>query len=449
MRRHRSVLWTALGYVVLLCLGVTCAAPPVPPGDARAQGDDLEVFTRDVLNVDRSYSASARADAEQRLARLRAELGRVSDVRFVLTLAQIVALADNGHTAMLSRGTSPGLARVGIRLTPFGEDFFVVRSTTDHADLLGGRLVGIDDVPMGRLRDVARTLQGGIASWRDRSAPLLLESPGQLYAMGLTKSPSEATYRFETRNGAVRAVTLAAIAGPGGSWDLVSMLDPAGASGWQTLLTEDRAPWSLREFDRPFRQRDAPELDAVVIQLHVNIDAGDQSIAQFLEAADAARRLARRDNVVLDMRFNGGGNLQLTRAFMAALPSRLPPTGRIVVLTSPWTFSAAISSVGYLKQAGGDRVVLVGEAPGDRLQFWAEGHPVRLPNSGAFILIATERHDYLTGCRNVSDCYPYVRRFPIAVKSLAPEVAAPWTLEVYVAGRDPGMEAAARILGQR
>src|SRR5580692_11284194 len=165
--RYRSVPWTAAGCVVVLCLGVTCAALPVPQGDARAQGDDLEVFTRDVLNVDRSYSASARADAEQRLARLRAELGRVSDVRFVLTLAQIVALADNGHTAMLSRGTSPGLARVGIRLTPFGEDFFVVRSTTGYADLLGGRLVSIDDVPVARLREAARTLRGGIASWRD------------------------------------------------------------------------------------------------------------------------------------------------------------------------------------------------------------------------------------------------------------------------------------------
>jgi hypothetical protein len=245
-------------------------------------------------------------------------------------------------------------------------------------------------------------------------------------------------------------VTLAPVAGSGGSGDLVSALDPAGAaSGWQTLLTEDRAPWSLREFDEPFRRRDAPELDAIVIQLRANIDTGGQSIAQFLEAADAARRVARRDNVVLDMRFNGGGNLQLTHAFMASLPSRLPPTGRIVVLTSPWTFSAAISSVGYLKQAGGERVVLVGEAPGDRLQFWAEGQPVRLPNSGALILIATQRHDYLTGCRTFSDCHSFVRRFPIAVESLAPEVAAPWTLEAYVAGRDPGIEAAARILGKR
>lgn len=187
----------------------------------------------------------------------------------------------------------------------------------------------------------------------------------------------------------------------------------------------------------------------MVIQLHANIDVQGESIAAFLNEAGTARARARRKNVVLDMRFNGGSNLQLTREFMASLPGRLPPGGRVVVLTSPWTFSAAISSIGYLKQAGGDRVVLVGEAPGDRLQFWAEGTPFRLPASGAWILPATARHDYLDGCRHFTDCYDYVKRFPIAVKSLTPDIVAPWTIESYAAGRDPGMEAATRILARR
>ncbi len=148
------------------------------------------------------------------------------------------------------------------------------------------------------------------------------------------------------------------------------------------------------------------------------------------------------------MRMNGGGDLTLTRAWMQSLPGRLPPEGRVVVLTGPWTFSATISSVGYLKQAGKDRVVLVGESPGDRLSFFAEGRPIFLPNSGATVLMATGRHDYIEGCRGFADCHPQVVVSPIAVKSLAPDVPAPWTLETYVQGRDPGMEAAARVLGK-
>ena len=121
-------------------------------------------------------------------------------------------------------------------------------------------------------------------------------------------------------------------------------------------------------------------------------------------------------------------------------------TGRVCVLTSPWTFSAAISTVGYLEQEAPDRVVIVGEHVGDRLDFHAEGGVIELPHSHAALLSATERHDYRTGCQNIENCHGSVIRYPIAVESLAPDIEAPWTIEAYRAGRDPGMEAVAAAL---
>jgi hypothetical protein len=129
---------------------------------------------------------------------------------------------------------------------------------------------------------------------------------------------------------------------------------------------------------------------------------------------------------------------------MQSLPELVP--GRIFVLTSPWTFSAAISSVGYLEQSAPERVTIVGEGVGDRLRMWSEGEVVDLPNSHAGILYANERHDYLTGCKGYRDCHGNVARHPIAVPDLDPDVAAPWTLEAYRAGRDPAMEAVAEAL---
>src|SRR6185503_12822956 len=114
-------------------------------------------------------------------------------------------------------------------------------------------------------------------------------------------------------------------------------------------------------------------------------------------------------NLVLDMRLNGGGDLNNTRDFAETLPALVP--GRVFVLTSPWTFSAAISTVGYLKQKAPSRVTIVGETVGDRLVFFAEGRP-------------------------------------IAVPTLDPEIVAPWTIETYRNGRDPGMEAIATALSR-
>jgi hypothetical protein len=59
---------------------------------------------------------------------------------------------------------------------------------------------------------------------------------------------------------------------------------------------------------------------------------------------------------------------------------------------------------------------------------------------------ATQRHDYANGCRAFSDCHGYIVSHPIAVASLAPDIAAPWSIEAWLAGRDPGMEAVAAAL---
>src|SRR5690606_23716224 len=213
---------------------------------------------------------------------------------------------------------------------------------------------------------------------------------------------------------------------------------------WRALLTADAAPWALQEPDTPFRMRDAPELDAFWIELRQNNSSGDADIAEFmLDSLEAARTSGRR-NIVLDMRMNGGGDLNTTRAWVRRLPRTVQ--GRVFVLTSPWTFSAAISTVGYLKQSAPDRVTIVGEMVGDRLDFHAEGDIFTLPNSGGAILIATERHDYRPGCRNVESCHGSVVRHPIAVESLAPDINAPWTIEAYRTGRDPAAEAIAAAL---
>lgn len=434
----------ALACVILAARAVTHAS-----GNAKAQLEDLAAFEEGFFARDRSYSATARPEAARRIADLKSAAGSISDTRFVLLLSQIAALADNGHTGVMYRGSAPGLGRVGLRLAPIGDGFIVVHAAEANTSLLGGRLVAIDDTPVAKLRSVAHTLHGGVPPRRDLMAPAFLESPGQLHALGLTRSAAEATYVFETSDGRRREASLAVTSPPGGSREAtLAHLSPARApAGWRSLMSGEKAPWAFQDIGETMRRRDSPEFDAMMIQLRANVD-GARPIADFLRESEDERRRAGRRHVILDMRMNTGGDLTTTREWMSALPKRLPPEGRIVVLIGPSTFSAAISSVGYLKQAGGSRVILVGEAVGDRLQFFAEGRPITLPNSGAVVLMATQRHDYVNGCRALSDCHRFVVRHPIAVPSLDPEIIAPLTLEALVGGRDPGMDAAAALLSK-
>jgi hypothetical protein len=440
----------------VLLLSSTSRAQAASGGTGRApltvaqMRADLASFRSDIFTRDNSYSAASRAAAEARLQQLEGAIERITPVAFEVALAQIVALADNGHTLAFPSVRARRYNRVPVRLTPFGDEFRVLRTTETNADLLGARLVAIDGRAILVVRDSARTMAGGTPARRDRDANYLMESPELLRAFGLATDGASATYTFEALDGRriERRLTggLEEAGAPRGNADrwLYPELLPAEDGKWRALLPVDKAPWSLREPDRPFRWRAAPEIDAMVVQLRRTFTAPGNSITEFLDEMTRTITTVQPRNLVLDMRLNGGGNLNTARAFMKSLPTLVP--GRIFVLTSPWTFSAAISSVGYLEQASPDRVTIVGEEVGDRLEFFAEGGPTTLAHSGIMIGIATQRHDYRNGCRDLADCHGPVVSNPIAVPTLAPDIAAPWTIAAYREGRDPTMEAVAAAL---
>jgi hypothetical protein len=420
-----------------------CAMPSLLAAQTPAQlKEDLDWFRREVFAVEQSYTPATRAAATRRLDALEATLSRVTPLAFEMEIARIVALADNGHSGVNPIGRVRRTNRVPLRMATFGDEFRVLRATPANADLLGARLTAIDGKPIALVRDSARTLFGGTPVWRDRNLPLTLESPDQLHALAIARDAKSAEYSFVTETGA--SITRRLVADAAGTPAMPSDLlfyavDEQGMTGLKPNL-----PWSLADAMTAFRWRAAPEVDGMVIQLRRVVDGPNQSIVAALDSMKARIASDRPRNLVVDMRMNGGGNLQNARDFMKALPSLVP--GRIFVITGPGTFSAAISSVGYLEQAAPDRVTIVGEEVGDRLVFFAEGQPATAPNSRMMIGRATQRHDYQNGCKAFTDCHGPVVGYPIAVPTLKPDLAAPLTFADWKAGRDPAIDAIVRAL---
>jgi hypothetical protein len=460
-------------------LAVLCCAFPAiaaePPNDAnlaRWQREDIEVFRNSFMSLDRSFTTEARKTADARLTALVNARESLPPVTFAVELCRIAALADNGHTQCMSPRvgrivcerfadlvtqeaawcklrepdfTIPEFVSLPIGFYPFSEEFHVTRVSAEHEDLLGARLLTVDGRAVADMRAELRTFSGGTPAYRDIDAARVLASPTEMQAVGLAQQSGAITYEFALHNGQRVKRKLS----------VPQQTD--SEIQWRRLPPADKAPWTLREPEKPFRFRDAPEAGAVVIQLRQVLDNGDDKIGDFLVDAEHRRQQLSRDNVILDMRENGGGNLLLIREFMSDWPRHVP--GRFYVLTSRETFSAAIASIGYLKQAGKERVVIVGEPIGDRLMFFSDGLPVQLPHSGLFFLPAVLRMDYADGCRKYDDCFeavaqpggpaaptllklpPNTQRLPIAVKTLDPDVIAPWTIQSWIEGLDPAMEA--------
>jgi hypothetical protein len=273
----------------------------------------------------------------------------------------------------------------------------------------------------------------------------MLESPALLAAAGLAREPGALTLagvrldgsRFERRIVATERDRSAPVSNTA---RLLFPSDPKGAEGFTSLIAPGAdGPVYLREPRKLFTI--APvEGNGLYIGIGFNRDADEGRISEFL--ANALARIANDKPrfIVVDFRMNGGGDYTRTYPFMAALV-QVAGDKPVYALISGWTFSAAITSVAALKTFGGNRVTLIGEPVGDRLDFWAEGARFVLPNSVTSVSYSTARHTYNAPCTDTDTCFWLNYVYPVKVESLNPEVHAPLTFAAYREGRDPAMEA--------
>ncbi len=345
---------------------------PTPANALEAQPQDIEQFSR-LLAMDRAFSPAARAEARRQTAELKAERVPLDSARFRVALMRITALADNGHTSLDDeRDNWPNC--VPLRVMWLADGLYVLRAKLPHTDLLGARVDNIDGRPT---RDVLATLEqlhGGAEGWRRIHAALYIQSPEILYGAGVGSRPDLTIWTFRLPNGTETTRALAGeISGGSDPHGLMTRwLSPQKMKGeppdWRALLSPGaELPLSLRDFNTTFRRAWVDHGCTLFIQLKAIHDVDNVHIRDFLKATTEEMSAHPPCYIILDMRFNTRGDYTKAARFAARLPDFVPPSGRIYVLTGPQTFSAAITTTAFVKQAAGTRAVILGEAVGDRL----------------------------------------------------------------------------------
>ena len=117
---------------------------PAEVADPRAgQIADAQYF-ESFPNYDRAYTPAARAEALRLAQRLRADAGSLTHEQFVLRVAEIAALADNGHTAIGENAFRKNTPRLPLRTYLFADGLYVLWASPANAELLGARIDTID-----------------------------------------------------------------------------------------------------------------------------------------------------------------------------------------------------------------------------------------------------------------------------------------------------------------
>ena len=419
---------------------------PRPANTAEANRQDLDYLAK-LPEVDRSFSDEARAEFARRISQLRARAGELNRGELLMGVARALAAADNPHTNVERAYWRASLNSAPVRFEWFEEGLSIVRARSDFAELLGARVVAIDGMAPELLVREASRYFGGPPEHGRVSSLLVLESPQALHVLHPEAPADRLVLALEDGRGAIKRVELPAVAPldappvvrPGRL--LSPQTDFQEKASWKGAIDDVKAlPPSLKS---PSSNLYVERLSDDTLYLHlwsIHSDAKGRLDAQ-IRAALAQRPKWRR--VIVDVRFDTGGDYPDLYYAIKELPSHLEEGGKVVVLTDNTTFSASIIVAALVKHFVGSRSLIVGERPRDRLVFWAEGNQAQLPNSKIEFPLSTGMHDWARGCRDVRRCFwPNLWYGSIGVGNVEPDVRVGWRFEDYRRGVDTALERA-------
>jgi hypothetical protein len=425
--------------ICLVLLGLPLAAA------AQDYGADLATLRDEYVMKSRAFDHAGRKEALELVASLEARADKLAPPEFLIGLARTTALADNGHDSWHpEEGAWLPEKRAPMRFAWFPDALVVARAGQEQHDLIGARVTALDGVPTDELFRRLRILSGGPENYRIWNLNLFLERAELLRALGIARSQDAYTLGVTLRDG--RAVTRDVAMSPRAKV-------PAGAQpyrllagapygneaelGWRGIVGAPNDPLYLQEPDRLFRYVDLPALGAAYVQFRAHYGTDEEPIEAFQKEAAAKLAASKPRNLILDLRFDGGGDISKSMDFFPALPAAVP--GRIYVVVSRLTFSAGIVAAALVEMQAPERVTLVGEPVGDRVRFWSEGHDVCLPSSRYCLHLRDGLWDLVKGCSQEPGCYG--DDYKARVEDLDPDVAAPLTAEAWLSGTDPAMDA--------
>jgi hypothetical protein len=437
------LLLGAAAVVASAVAGAAFAQAPASSRSVEAWREDIAVTRDQFLAKDKSFSPEAKAEAQRRLDRLSAEAGALAEPQIVAELARVAALADNAHTRAYLLRNRGWWRRYPVRIWRFSDGWRVIAVRPGEEALLSARITRIGGKPVEQAHESTRTLFAGVPAWADYMSAYSLTSPDALLGTGVIAGDGAALFEFEKGGRRIRRTLSPADEAPRQApeeaWWFLSPAHSA-TRGWAHVLDARSLPAYLL---RPEAHYDARRCAGGVLYIpffRAENQPGGETLANFGNRVLGEIERSPPRRIVVDLRFNTGGDYSKADAFFRGLATtpQAQREGNLIVVLGRATFSAAIHPAARLKQES--RARFVGEGPGDRMRFWAEGGNVLLPNSRINMHYADKAHLYAAEDQDAPTALVHAR---LQAPPLRLDRRTPLSFRDYLAGRDPATQAVA------
>jgi tetratricopeptide (TPR) repeat protein len=377
---------------------------------------DLALLAREVKRLHFApFRHISRDEFDASVREIEAAVPASTDDDLAVRVMKLMARLGDGHTYAEAPFERHGRA-LPVLFEHFEDGIFVTAAAPGHEDLLWARVVRFDASPVERVFSALDQIVSRDNSQRLKAiGPRYMRYPQLLKALGIVASPSRVDLAVVDRHGRERVARLEA----GASTDTVWARKPADV--------EADLPRYARDRDDNYWFTYLAESRTVYFQYNAVAEKDGESIEAF--AAKLFDFVDRNsvDRLVIDLRWNGGGNLHLSKPLLAGVAAarKVNQPGKLFVIAGRHTFSAAMVFAAQLERY--TEAIFVGEPTGSSPNFVGETNFVELPWSRVTTSISNLywQSSYATDRRTW----------------IAPKIPVLPTFESYRAGLDPALEA--------
>jgi tetratricopeptide (TPR) repeat protein len=403
----------------------------------RAEGwrSDVAFFAREVKR--RAYAPwqqITEAEFDNRIGELIAAIPGRSDAEIMTDLMRLLVPMRDGHAWVAPPPDADELRlTIPVAFYHFAEGTFVTAADPEYRALVGARVLEVAGRPVD---DVLAALEPLIS--RDNSqqamwtAGRMLRWSTVLHALGLVSDPRRVELKVRYADGstgeqAVSATSAGSADFPAGTRPAMPL--PPRPTGWTSLpdTLAEALPIYLRNATTPFWYEYLRDHGLVYLQINGIRDHPAEELGAFCDRVFAFIDSHPVERLVIDLRWNGGGNTLLTQRLLHHLIGcrKINQPGSLFVIIGRGTFSAAQNTATAIERE--THAIFAGEPSGSCPNFIGESIPFQLPYSKMLV--------------NVADLY-WQTSWPIDYRTwIAPDIYAPPTFAAYARNIDPALEA--------
>jgi len=390
---------------------------------------DLSLLAREVKRKGYApFRKISREEFDTSVKRLDDSIPKLTDIQIIIEMMKLIAKVGDGHTAIsLGPKTRPEfLQTLPIKFYLFKEGLYIIAVDPKFKELLGAQVLRFGNHTVDEVVAALDPLINRDASdiWVKERAPYMMRSLPLLNGLGLIAEPGKVQLMIRDQSGTSKEVTLASDMSAPNIWNV-----QPSPKGWINLpeIASSPEPLYVKSMGTNYWFEYLPESRVVYFQYNVINNDPQEPLAKFSERLFQFINDHEVDKLVIDMRWNNGGNTFLNGPLLKGLISngKVNQRGKLFIIIGRRVFSAAQNAVSAFGRY--TDVVFVGEPTGSSPNFIGDEVFFTLP--------------YSKLAANVSDVY-WQEAVALDYRTwIAPQIYIQPTFEAYRANRDPVMEA--------